>query len=64
MGVRFKLDEDIPGDAAAFLRKAGHDVHTVLHEGLGGSADSTILDACRAEDRLWVVEPGQARIRE
>ena len=119
MTVRFKLDENLPRDAAAFLRDAGHDAHTVIEEDLGGSADSVILDVCRvegrvlvtfdngfsdlclypptdhkgiwllrpriqsiagtlallkgalavleiesAEDRLWIVEPGQVRIRE
>jgi predicted nuclease of predicted toxin-antitoxin system len=54
MAVRFKLDESLPRDAAALLRKAGYDVQTVLHKGLGGSADSTILDACRAEGRVLV----------
>ncbi len=119
MAVRFKLDENVPGDAAVLLRNAGHDTHTVMEEGLGGRADSRILDVCRtegrvlvtfdidfsdlrlyppadhkgiwvlrprtqsiastlvllkgalgvletesADDRLWIVEPGQVRIRE
>lgn len=119
MAVRFKLDENLPVDAAGLLRDAGHDTHTVMEEGLAGREDSAILDACRiegrvlvtfdidfsdlrlyppadhkgiwvlrprsqgiastlallkgalrvletesAEDRLWIVEPGQVRIRE
>jgi predicted nuclease of predicted toxin-antitoxin system len=54
MVVRFKLDENLPGGAAALLRGAGHDVHTVLDEGFGGAADSALLDACRIEGRVLV----------
>ncbi len=32
MPARFKLDENLPREAEALLRKAGHDVHTVLDE--------------------------------
>jgi hypothetical protein len=34
MVVRFKLDENIPGDAAALLRVAGHEVQSVIDEHL------------------------------
>ena len=54
MPARFKLDENLPRDAAALLRDGGHDVHTVSEEGLGGDADARILDACRAETRILV----------
>jgi len=32
--MKFKLDENIPARAALFLRSLGHDVETVLEEGL------------------------------
>src|SRR3990172_9172049 len=32
MPARFKLDENLPRDAEALLREAGHDVHTVLDQ--------------------------------
>jgi predicted nuclease of predicted toxin-antitoxin system len=54
MGGRFKLDENLPRDAEALLREAGHEVETALGEGLGGNADSKIFDACRAEGRILV----------
>lgn len=54
MAIRFKLDENIPRDAAALLRDAGHDVVTVLDERLGGSPDSKIFDVCQAESRILV----------
>ena len=54
MVVRFKLDENLPRDAEALLRDAGHDVQTVLEERLGGNPDPKVLDACRTENRVLV----------
>jgi predicted nuclease of predicted toxin-antitoxin system len=54
MAVRFKLDENLPRDAVALLRDAGHDVQTVLEERLGGSADPMVLDVCRTEGRVLI----------
>ena len=54
MAVRFKLDENLPRDAEALLRGAGHDVQTVLDEHLGGNSDPRVLDACRTESRVLI----------
>ncbi|MGD9727438.1 MAG: DUF5615 family PIN-like protein [Nitrospiraceae bacterium] len=54
MGGRFKLDENLPRDAEALLRAAGHEVETALGEGLGGNSDPKIFEACRAEGRILV----------
>ncbi len=54
MSARFKLDENLPRDAEALLRSAGHDVHTVIDEQLGGNPDSRVFDASQAEDRILV----------
>ena len=54
MSARFKLDENLPRDAEAFLRNAGHDVHTVLDEQLGGNADPRVFATSQAEDRILV----------
>jgi predicted nuclease of predicted toxin-antitoxin system len=54
MVVRFKLDENIPGDAAALLRAAGHEVQSVVDEHLEGTPDAQLLDACRNESRLLI----------
>jgi predicted nuclease of predicted toxin-antitoxin system len=52
--VRFKADENLPASAVAALRAAGHDVHTVLEEALGGAPDPDVLAACRREGRALV----------
>ena len=40
--MKIKLDENLPIRAAQRLRGLGHDVDTVLEEGLGGRSDGTI----------------------
>lgn len=54
MAGRFKLDENLPGAAESLLRDSGHDVETVLAEGLGGAPDAGVLGAARGEDRILV----------
>ncbi len=54
MPARFKLDENLPRDAEALLRKAGHDVDTVLNERLGGNPGPRVFDASQAEARVLV----------
>jgi len=50
--VKVKLDENMPTDLGTLLVKGGHDVHGVLDESLGGSADSVIVEAARREERI------------
>ena len=52
--MKLKIDENLPVDAAAVLRAAGHDVETVHSEGLVGSPDLRIADVCRAEGRALI----------
>jgi predicted nuclease of predicted toxin-antitoxin system len=54
--MRFKLDENIPARAALFLRSLGHDVETVLEEGLGGKCDVTIWAAAQSEGRFLITQ--------
>lgn len=54
MALRFKLDENIPGEAVALLREAGHEVRTILDQGLGGRPDGDVSRACRDEARVLV----------
>jgi predicted nuclease of predicted toxin-antitoxin system len=50
--VRFKLDENMPRDAATRLSDEGHDVETVIDEGLGGEDDPPVLQAATDESRI------------
>ena len=43
-----------PRDAATWLRAEGHDVTTVLDEGLGGEDDPPVLEAATDEDRILI----------
>jgi len=62
--VRVKLDEHIPVAVVAVLEKAGHDVHTVLAEHLGGHNDDWVLAAAINEERLFItLDRGFADIR-
>ena len=52
--MRFKLDENLPLEAAAPLTAAGHEVETAIGEDLAGAGDATLLDRCGQEDRVLV----------
>jgi len=47
--MKFKLDENLPVEAAMVLANAGHDVATALAEKLGGHADPQLAAACKTE---------------
>ena len=64
MPARFKLDENLPRDAEAMLRNAGHDVQTVFDEQLDGHPDSEVFEACRRESRILItLDRGLADVR-
>jgi predicted nuclease of predicted toxin-antitoxin system len=50
--MRAKLDENLPVEAAGFLRSAGWNCDTVHDEGLGGAEDPKVGAVCRAEGRV------------
>jgi len=52
--MRIKLDENLGRRGAALFKAAGHDVETVADEGLSGSSDRELIEACRGEDRCLV----------
>ena len=49
--MKLKLDENIDVRLAADIAEAGHDVETVLGEGLGGHTDDGIYRRCLEERR-------------
>ena len=52
--MRFKIDENLPVEAAKMLRHAGHDAVTVLEQHLGGSTDAQLAALCQHERRILV----------
>jgi predicted nuclease of predicted toxin-antitoxin system len=54
--MKLKLDENLPARAAQRLRDMGHNVETVLEEGLGGQSDATIWQAAQSEDRFLITQ--------
>jgi predicted nuclease of predicted toxin-antitoxin system len=54
--VRIKLDENIPARLARDLGDLGHDVETVVDEGLAGRDDSQIWQAAQLEARFFVTQ--------
>jgi predicted nuclease of predicted toxin-antitoxin system len=52
--VRIKVDENIGSSGVAILKQGGHDVMTVRDQGLAGSADERVFQACADEGRTLV----------
>lgn len=63
--MRFKVDENLHPDAAAFLAEQGHDALSVWDQNLRGAKDPRLADVCRAEQRvLLTFDLGFADIRQ
>lgn len=54
--MRVKLDENIPARLARDLGELGHDVETVVSEGLTGRDDGQIWQAAQRESRFFVTQ--------
>ncbi|MCC7407072.1 MAG: DUF5615 family PIN-like protein, partial [Phycisphaeraceae bacterium] len=52
--TRFKLDENLPVEAARTLQEAGFDAVTVIDQGMQSSPDHVLIDVCRDESRCLV----------
>lgn len=52
--MRLKLDENMPADAQLAAGAQGHDVDTVVDEGLGGRNDGDVLQAATRDNRILV----------
>lgn len=50
--MRFKIDENLPGELVADLRDLGHDAETVFDEQLSGAKDPILMEAASAEERI------------
>ena len=52
--MRFKVDENLPVEAAEVLRQGGHDAMTVLDQHVGGRTDIRLASLCWQERRALV----------
>ncbi len=51
---KFKIDENLPIEAAKIFKRFGYDAETVLDEGLQGSSDDELFLICKKENRILV----------
>jgi len=62
--VRIKLDENLPVELVEDLQALGHEVDSVVSEGLAGQPDSIVADAARRRHRvLFTLDKGLGDIR-
>ena len=54
MMFKFKVDENLPTEAAELLASAGHDAVTVRDQRMVGQPDTNVAKVCRQEDRVVV----------
>ena len=52
--MKFKLDENLPVSSSAILTSAGHDVDTVIQEGLIGAPNQDVVAAATAAGRILI----------
>jgi predicted nuclease of predicted toxin-antitoxin system len=54
--MKIKLDENVPARAAERSRTLGHDVDTVVTEGLAGRPDADVWQAAQAAERFLITQ--------
>jgi len=54
--MRVKLDENIPATLVPALSALGHDVDTVVEQGLGGLPDEDVWSAVKRDRRFLVTQ--------
>ncbi len=54
--MRIKLDENLPAGLCAVLARMGHDVDTVLTEGLAGVDDDAVWQATQGARRFLITQ--------
>jgi predicted nuclease of predicted toxin-antitoxin system len=54
--VKIKLDENLPSSLREQLASLGHDVHTAVEEGLGGTPDSSLFEVVQNEGRFFITQ--------
>jgi len=54
--MKIKLDENLPRALASSLAAIGHDVQTVIAEGIAGEGDPVVWDAAQREGRFLITQ--------
>ena len=63
--MKFKVDENLPTELVADLRKLGHDAATVFDEGLTGVTYPVLIEAASKENRiLLTLDKGIANLEQ
>jgi len=52
--VKFKIDENLPVEAAIALQDAGFDAETVVQEHMSGADDKVVAARVKSEERVLV----------
>jgi predicted nuclease of predicted toxin-antitoxin system len=52
--MRFRLDENLPIEAAELLSIQGHDASTVFDEQMSGATDAALAFICQTESRILI----------
>jgi uncharacterized protein with PIN domain len=64
MEMRFKIDENLPVEAAELLRSHDHDAVMVQDQGLKGCSDDHLIEVCISENRILVTLEAFAKVRK
>jgi predicted nuclease of predicted toxin-antitoxin system len=54
--MKIKLDENLPRALALSLMAAGHDIQTVVKEGVAGEEDQVVWEAAQREARFLITQ--------
>lgn len=64
MGIRIKVDEDLPAEMPRLLSSAGHDAVSLIELGLSGAKDAQLWPVIQHEKRcLFTADKGFADVR-
>ena len=55
--LTFKVDENLPTEAAGLLAGAGHDAVTVGDQRMAGQPDTNVAAVCQREGRAFIAHP-------